>query len=121
MTKQTNKDQFNKQTGKIRSRAFPPADKTAKVLSALCPQSELSQTLEQSEPLGCRLGYISHLSLHYQVHSTRARGLMCVQFVLAFYDLILFYLAPDFPVGLHGLAFLKLILLIMVEVKKAFI
>lgn len=91
------------------------------MFSALCPEPKLSQTLEQREPLGCRLGYISQLSLHYQVHLTRAQGLICVQFVLALSHLILFHLAPDLPVGLQLLTFLKLLLLIKAEVRKALI
>lgn len=55
---------LTKKTGKIRSGALLPADKTTEMLKALCPEPKLSQALEQREPLGCRLGYISQLSLH---------------------------------------------------------
>lgn len=61
--KQTSEDLFNKQTGKISSRALLPADETTEMLRALCPEPKLSQTLEKREPLGCRLWKISQLSL----------------------------------------------------------
>lgn len=48
---------LTKKPGKIRSGALLPADKTTKMLKALCPEPKLSQALEQREPLGCRLGY----------------------------------------------------------------
>lgn len=126
MLKQTSKDQLNKQTGKIHSRALLIKLPRCSV----CPEPKQSPTLEQKESLGCRLGCISHPSLHCPGHPT---VVLCVSSLFWHFQtwfsftLLQTFLwnFQNFPNWIFkkfkNIKVLKLIFLIKAEVKKAFI